>query len=279
MQKSPIKADTATNFDLSTITLYGITKSGGSNNWGTVYSVNGNGSNFMVLHHFNFSTTDGAGPMGGMVLSGNTLYGTTSIGGNNYAGTVFKINTDGSGFQIIENFDYATTGYTPEGDLILSGNTLYGTTYAGGVNGGGTVFSINTSGSNFMVLHSFTTPVSDGNGHYTNSDGGLSVAGLLLSGYTLYGTTPYGGTNGVGTAYEIILPSPPSLNIAKSGGGVKISWPSAATNFVLQSNSTLNSLTWSNFNGGLNDDGTNKSIGIIPTAGNAFFRLLNTNSP
>ncbi len=276
---SKVKSNAVTNIDLSIYTLYGITKSGGSNNWGTVYRVNGNGSNFMVLHHFNFSASDGAGPMGGMVLSGNTLYGTTPLGGNNYAGTIFKINTDGSGFQIIENFDFATTGYSPQGDLILSGDTLYGTTHSGGVNGGGTVYSINTSGSNFMVLHSFTTPISDGNGHYTNSDGGLSVAGLLLSHYTLYGTTPYGGTNGVGTAYEIMLPAPPSLSIAKPAGNYAIAWPSSATNFVLQSNSTLNSLTWSNFTGTVHDDGTNRSIGIIPKTGNAFFRLLNTNGP
>ena len=279
VQKTPIKSNATTNIDLSTITLYGITKSGGSNNWGTVYSVNANGSNYMVLHHFNFSATDGAGPQGGLVLSGNTLYGTTPLGGGNFAGTLFKINTDGSGFQIIKNFDFATTGYSAGGDLILSGSTLYGTTHSGGVNGGGTVYSINTSGSNFMVLHSFTTPVSDGNGHFTNSDGGFSVAGLLLSGYTLYGTTSYGGTNGVGTVYEILLPAPPSLNIAKAGGGYKISWPSSATNFVLQQNSNLATTNWSTNSLAIANDGTNKSVSVIPTATNAFYRLFNPSGP
>ncbi len=279
VQKTGVKADTDTNIDLSTFTLYGITKSGGTNNYGVVYKVDGNGSNYTVLHHFSLKTSDGAIPFGGMALSGNTLYGTTSFGGSNYNGTVFQINTDGSNFKIIANFKSATTGDSPQGDLILSGDTLYGTTYDGGAGGGGTVFSINTNGGNFTVLHSFTLPMDDGNGHYTNSDGGWSVAGLLLSGYTLYGTAPYGGTNGVGTAYEIILPSPPSLAIAKPAGNYAIAWPSSATNFVLQSNSALNSLTWSNFTGAVNDDGTNKSIGIVPTVGSAFFRLLNTNSP
>jgi hypothetical protein len=74
-------------------------------------------------------------------------------------------------------------------------------------------------------------------------------------------------------------PSPPSLNIAKAGGQLAVSWPSSATNYLLQSNSALNSLTWSNFTGGFRDDGTNKSVSIIPTAGKAFFRLLNTNGP
>ncbi len=274
VQKLQIKANAATNIDLSTLTLYGVTYSGGSNNWGTVYSVRADGSNFMTLHHFNPSSTDGAGPMGGMVLSGNTLYGTTQLGGGNSAGTVFKINTDGSGFQIIENFDFATTGYSPQGDLILSGDTLYGTTYSGGTGGGGTVYSINTSGSNFMVLHSFTTPTADANGNYTNSDGGWSVAGLLLSGYTLYGTTPYGGTNGVGTAYEIMLPAPPSLAIAPAGGGVKISWPSSATNFVLQQNTSLAATNWSTNSLAVANDGTNQSVIISPPSpASLFFRL------
>ena len=160
--------------------------------------------------------------------------------------------------------------------MILSGDTLYGTTYLGGANGGGTVFSIKTNGTSFTVLHSFQSPMDDGNGHYTNSDGGWSGSGLALSGNTLYGTTPYGGTNGVGTAYEIILPGPPSLNVTRSGGGVQILWPSSATNYVLQSNSTLNSLTWSN-GPGYSDDGTNRSVLLSTPKGNTFFRLLSTN--
>jgi len=279
VQRTQMKPNVATNIDSSTITLYGTTRTGGSNNWGTVYKVDGDGSNYMILHNFNFSATDGAGPQGGLVLAGNALYGTTSSGGGNYSGTVFQINTDGSGFNIIGNFTYATTGSSPQGDLILSGNTLYGTTYGGGAGGGGTVYSINTNGSNFTVLHSFSSPMDDGNGNYTNSDGGWSVAGLVLSGYTLYGTTPYGGTNGVGTAYEIVLPSPPLLNIAPSGGDFIISWPSSATNFVLQQNSNLATTNWSTKSLAFSDNGTNKSVSIIPTAGNAFFRLLNTNGP
>src|SRR5580692_9090807 len=41
---------------------------------------------------------DGANPQAGLVLSGNTLYGTASQYGSLSGGTVFKLNTDGSGF-------------------------------------------------------------------------------------------------------------------------------------------------------------------------------------
>jgi uncharacterized repeat protein (TIGR03803 family) len=281
IERPQVQGPASTNLDLSTITLYGITKAGGSNHWGTVYSVTANGSNYMVLHHFNLSSTDGAGPLGGVVLSANALYGTTSLGGNNSAGTVFKINTDGSGFQIIEHFDFASTGYSPQGDLLLSGDTLYGTTHAGGANGGGTVYSIDTRGSNFTVLHSFSMPVSAGSGAYTNSDGGLSVAGLLLADNTLYGTTPYGGSNGVGTAYAIVLPPPPSLKIAHTGSTVQILWPSSLTNYVLQSAAAVSPLAWTSVSGSVKNDGTSKSVSLAPTEAETFFRLFssNTNGP
>jgi uncharacterized repeat protein (TIGR03803 family) len=268
-----------TNLDLSTITLFGITKSGGSNNLGTVYRVDGNGSNFMVLHHFSSSTSDGASPAGGMVLAGNVLYGTTSGGGANFDGTIFKINTNGSGFAIVTNFEYSTTGSSPQGDLILSGTTLYGTTYGGGTNGGGTVCSIDTRGTNFNVLHSFTSPVYNGSGGYTNVDGGWSVAGVALAGDDLVGTTPYGGTNGVGTAYRIILPGPPRLRLGLSTGECRVAWPSWASNYVLQQSFKLGSPNWTTNNQAVFDNGTNRSIMFSPTNKSMFFRLFSTNGP
>lgn len=267
----------ASGFSLTNYNLYGIAGSGGTNNAGTLYRVRADGSNFVVLHAFAFAATNGALPQGGLVLSGNTLYGTTSSGGSNFSGTLFQIQTDGTGFKILVNFNGSVTGSSPQGNLLLAGDTLYGTTYIAGTNGGGTVYSVKTNGGNFTVLHSFNSPADDGNGHYTNSDGGWSVTGLALAKNILYGITSYGGTNGVGTAYEIVLPGPPSLNIAPSGNSTKISWPSSATNYVLQSNSTLNSLTWSNSTG-YSDDGTNRSI-LVTKSGSAFFRLLSTNGP
>jgi uncharacterized repeat protein (TIGR03803 family) len=212
---------------------------------------------------------------------------------------VFKIDTSGSNFMVLKSFspwgtevvngyyNYTNAdGMAPEGTLFLSGDTLYGTTLEGGTNGGGgVVFSIKTNGNNFTLLYSFSSPVQDTNvnsatyGAFTNSDGGGTRAGVVLSGYNLFGTTPYGGTNGSGTLFVITLPSPPSLNIAPAGGNFAVSWPSDTTNFMLQRNLTLNPLTWSNFNGSMNDDGTNKSVSVIPVAGTAFFRLLNTNGP
>src|SRR5689334_4630259 len=47
-------------------------------------------------------------------------------------------------------------GADPSSALILSGNTLYGTAYAGGIFGAGTVFGLNTNGQDFVALYSFS---------------------------------------------------------------------------------------------------------------------------
>jgi len=75
-------------------------------------------------------------------------------------------------------------GSRPYGSLTLSGSTLYGMTYAGGIKYLGTVFKINTDGTNVGTLYSFTGGAGDG--EYPYGD-------LTLSGSTLYGMTNLGG--------------------------------------------------------------------------------------
>ena len=188
---------------LSGSTLYGTTTGGGSSNNGTVFKVNTDGTSFIVLKNFSFSSSDGYDPEAALTLSGNTLYGTTYSGGSSNTGTVFKVNTDGTGYAVLKNFstpDYnaSTTQYTnndggnPQAALTLSGSTLYGTTYNYGRLGYGTVFKVNTDGTGFAVLKSFSS-----------SDGANTYAGVTLSGSTLYGTTPYGDFSGNGNVFKV----------------------------------------------------------------------------
>jgi uncharacterized repeat protein (TIGR03803 family) len=182
-------------------TLYGTASAGGATGNGTVFKVNTNGGGFLTLHSFSASdpttsaNNDGAAPWADLVVSGNTLYGTATRGGTAGSGTIFKLNTDGSGFTTLHSFSALdptsltnTDGANPLGALAISGNTLYGTTYRGGSVGTGTVFKINIDGNGFTVLH--------------NNDGG-SRAGLVISGNQLYGTTESGGTLGGGTVFEL----------------------------------------------------------------------------
>jgi hypothetical protein len=56
---------------------------------------------------------------------------------------------------------------------------------------------------------------------------------------------------------------------------VAVSWPSATTGFVLQQNTKrLGSVNWSNVTGTIQNNGTNKSIVLNPSAGNRFYRLV-----
>ena len=89
------------------------------------------------------SGIDGAYPKAGLILAGNTLYGTTFEGGSSGYGTVFAINTNGTGFSMLHSFAGAPNeGAKPEAGLTLLGTTLFGTTESGGTIGYGTVFSL-----------------------------------------------------------------------------------------------------------------------------------------
>src|SRR5579863_9879659 len=74
-----------------------------------------NGQSFTNLYSFTSqygalgTNTDGAGPQAGLVLSGNTFYGTTVVGGSSGNGTVFAINSDGTAFTNLYSFT-ATSG-------------------------------------------------------------------------------------------------------------------------------------------------------------------------
>jgi uncharacterized repeat protein (TIGR03803 family) len=176
-------------------TLYGMTAEGGTANYGAVFKVNTDGSGYSILRLFAGGVSDGRYPRGSLTLSGSTLYGTTQAGGDANRGTVFKMNTDGSGFSLLREFvGGADDGRSPRCDLTLSGSTLYGTTYYGGDDNLGTVFKMNTDGSGFSLLYEFAGGVSDGSSPFSS---------LTLSGTTLYGMTEYGGDVNLGTIFQI----------------------------------------------------------------------------
>ena len=223
---------------LSGNTLYGTAVDGGSSGNGTVFRLNTDGSAFTNLHSFTatsaFTNSDGANPYAGLVLSGNTLYGAAAYGGHTSDGTVFKLNTDGTGFTVLHSFTATlvaganSDGANPVGRLVLSGNTLYGTAYFGGSSGNGTVFALNTSGSEFMTLHSFSA----GSGsfpYHINSDGAYPWGGLILSGTTLHGTAQQ-GSSGSGTVFSLSF-APPQLTISFAGDYPVLTWPTKVPGF------------------------------------------------
>jgi uncharacterized repeat protein (TIGR03803 family) len=187
---------------------------------GLMFDCQATAQTLKVLHDFAtgigypITNTDGAFPTSPVLLSGDVLYGTTSLGGNSGAGTIFKLNSDGSGFEVLHIFlpipaanglSYVTNadGLNPYAGLTMSGNTLYGTAIGGGSAGNGTIFSINSDGTGFTTLHSFSGSSFSSDYGTTNADGLEPWEGLIVSGNTLYGTTPVGGWFGNGTIFKL----------------------------------------------------------------------------
>jgi uncharacterized repeat protein (TIGR03803 family) len=168
--------------------FYGTTYDGGSNVfYGTVFKITPTGT-LTTLYSFcsQSGCTDGSNPMAALVQASNgNFYGTTSTGGANGGGTVFKITPSG---KLTTLHSFNSTDYPTARLVQATDGNFYGTTSGGGANGYGTVFKMTPSGT-LTTLHSF-----DG------TDGGLPLRGLVqASNGNFYGTT--GG--GHGTVFKI----------------------------------------------------------------------------
>jgi uncharacterized repeat protein (TIGR03803 family) len=166
----------------STGNFYGTTQLGGTSNLGAVFKLDPTGTE-IVLHSF-AGGADGANPYSGLVQdSTGNLYGTTYYGGAPNHGTVFKLDPTGTE-TVLYSFAGGADGANPYASLVQdpAGN-LYGTTQRGGSSGQGTVFKIDTVGTE-TVLYGFTG----------GSDGGGPDGALVLDAAgNLYGTTFGGG--------------------------------------------------------------------------------------
>lgn len=187
-------------------TLYGITWEGGTNNKGTIFSIQTDGTGFKILHSFG-GAGDGWRPYGSLVSDGSRLYGMTLWGGTGLElGIIFSIKMDGTGYTVIHSFTGSPHGGSgPWDSLILDSGILYGMTTGGGISGIGTVFAIQTDGTGFVIIHSFTG----------TTDAAADPKGnLLLNNDVFYGMTPssqsgtYDGTvfslNKSGSTYQLL---------------------------------------------------------------------------
>jgi uncharacterized repeat protein (TIGR03803 family) len=130
-------------------------------------------------------------------LDGN-FYGTTSYGGANNFGTVFRITPAGV-FSTLYSFCAQTNcadGEAPGALTLGNDGNFYGTTSVGGAKGNGTVFQITPKGA-LTTLHSFCSQAGCADGWQPTS---------LIQGIdgNFYGTTNTGGANDGGTAFQLM---------------------------------------------------------------------------
>lgn len=171
-------------------TLYTTTVNGGANGDGAVVAITPAGKE-RVVYSFKGGPNDGANPYGPVIDVNGTLYGLTYYGGNgygcgsNYCGTVFSLTPSGTE-KVIHSFNLSKgDGGFPAAGLLDVKGTFYGTTYEGGKDGRGTVFSV-TAGGKEKVLYSFAN----------GTDGGNPSSTLINVNGTLYGTSVEGGLCG-----------------------------------------------------------------------------------
>jgi uncharacterized repeat protein (TIGR03803 family) len=196
--------------------FYGTTAFGGTNDgYGTVFRISPSGTE-TTLYSFGSSPNDGNAPQAGLVQgSDGNFYGTTSAGGTNDAGTVFRISPSGTETTLYSFGSSPNDGNAPQAGLVQgSDGNLYGTTSAGGTSDQGTVFRISPSGTQ-TTLYSFASG---------DPDGEDPQAALVQgSDGNFYGTTEYGGTNNSGTVFELAL---------GGGGGADCAYLIGSTNAI-----------------------------------------------
>lgn len=126
-----------------------------------LFKLSSDGNGFVVLRQF--TGLDGDGRYPDQIFDGKDgiLYGTTSGGGNNLAGTVFKLNQDGTGYSVLFSFPATNDLLSyPRGPLVEGADgVLYGTigSLNPATNGHVTVFKLDKHGSGFGVLHTVST--------------------------------------------------------------------------------------------------------------------------
>lgn len=200
-------------------TAYGTTTLGGVNNpdcisagdgCGTIYKVGTNGQGYKVLYRFK-GGKDGYAPGWGMSFANGKLYGVAvfggdlacSVSGTHGCGTVFELNTNGTGFRTLYRFTGHSDGWFPN-PLAVSGNTLYVSAEYGGAssngcggNGCGTVVQLSTSGKNMKVLYQFQ---GGNDAWYPNA---VTVENGKVYGTSFWGGGTGCGGNGCGTVFEV----------------------------------------------------------------------------
>jgi uncharacterized repeat protein (TIGR03803 family) len=141
--------------------FYGTTNEGGAfGGNGTVFELSPNGSggwNETVLYTFGYNSADGTRPNSSVIFdSAGNLYGTTVDGGAVGPGMVFELSPVGTSWTETVLYSFCSQpdcadGKNPESDLIMdAAGNLYGTTFFGGGNSGGTVFELSPSGGGWI---------------------------------------------------------------------------------------------------------------------------------
>ncbi len=188
--------------------FYGTAPDGGSGT-GTVFQMTPAGAltvphKFKALNYPNDVTNPGgAFPYAALVQeSDGSLCGSASQGGGAGNGVIFRVALSGA-YTLLHEYAHLKYGVNPGGAnaaglVLISGGTLYGTSFYGGSGGAGTIFQRKPDGT-LTVLHNFGVL----DYRNANTDGAMPNPPVFAGDGALYGTTSAGGANGDGTIYRM----------------------------------------------------------------------------
>jgi uncharacterized repeat protein (TIGR03803 family) len=149
-----------------------------------------------VIYHFNTKGKDGAQPIGITYCKG-LLYGVNYGGGSGNQGNVFSYDLATGAERTLYSFSGKTDGVGPSSTPICFGANIYGTTWSGGANNYGMVYSIDRTTGKETILHSFAGT----DGAYADS---LTEKNGILYGTTEEGPDGNGGLALTGTIFQVI---------------------------------------------------------------------------
>ncbi|HCS19606.1 MAG TPA: hypothetical protein DIW47_03405 [Bacteroidetes bacterium] len=216
--------------------LYGTTQSGGTHNFGVIYSYDPASDSIVIVLNFD-GTNSGEHPVGTLLQADNgLLYGMSGSGINypSFVGSIFSFDLINQAYSEIHVFD-GTGGARPEGGLIQATNgRLYGLTSEGGTGNKGVIFEYDLDSGLYHLKYSFD--------FYNNK--GYSPHGSLIQARNgnLYGMTSddYSAPEGKVFEYDLLSDSMRvKFSVTNFGGGnprgdlVEICFPNAGTDSVV----------------------------------------------
>ena len=234
--------------------LYGMTKQGGSNNFGTIFTFNTATNILTTIVSFtgNNGAHPGSNPYGSLIQMGNsTIFGMTRLGGTGNAGVIFSIDATTNAYSLAYQFNTFSNHY-PNGNLTVGPNgLLYGMTTGGG----------NLSGSIFQfdpTINILGTIITFGLGEHPKGNFILAGNGLFYCMIDSGGTTGNGkllmfdpgnntsatvlnfdGTNGAHPWGDLVIPRCPIVNFRADTNTFCQPLHTQFTNLTTYSNSFL----------------------------------------
>lgn len=217
--------------------LYGDTGLGGTLGYGTLFRVDKTGKNFHVLQNYSLNTAAPNGSTPTSLAAGNdgNVYGTTYYGGSNSCtyfncGTIFRVIAATGAYEVVVNFEYATSGENPTNLIVGPDGTFYGST------DGGTILFHYIEKTGQLLTYVLPFPEigglpTDGAVTAIGPDGNLygTYTGYLAAGIGLYQvhldgsnfqTYPFYSTNKNGSGDGLVLASDGNFWMAEYYGSV-----------------------------------------------------------